>query len=213
MGKFLKREASDSLKLSSELVARKTSPVGHEHESIRVTSSGGDSASGDVQSEDILASATGGPPKGEERSLEVANTLLHYLNGRGSAWGPARSPASESGVDAVASGPAGTMQIQVTAVTSNPGFWRDLSKSSAVAISSSAAAAADEIMKSIEKKAARLSTKDIALALDAGRAVGLALEVVVDSFRDRHQLATKAFGFSSVWLVGPVASIVYQLDA
>ena len=179
----------------------------------------GRSSSATLQNDALLdITVVGSSPQGEEDTRAACQVLKERLNADGSNWDkivPGREPA-----DCVLVGgkdPNRTLEIQVVRAVVSQDLWRKLNSMGSVQNVLSSADAVTELGQAIEKKARdtkipRQLRSKLVLALDATRVPGLAFDAVVREFRSIHVDSVRAHGFAAIWLVGPVARLVWRLD-
>lgn len=103
--------------------------------------------------------------------------------------------------------------VQTVTVPIAEPFWREASKDSA-RTNVPVASAAEWFKLAIEKKAQRISPADrgqMILSLDIRNVGVLASASVVREYIDRHGPPSQAYGFASVWLVGPTLAYCTRL--
>jgi hypothetical protein len=160
----------------------------------------------------------GSSPQGEEDTRAACQILKERLNADGANWDqivPGREPADCALVDGKDHNR--TLEIQVVRAVVSQDLWRKLNATGSVQNFISSADAATELRRAIEKKARdtqipRPLRSKLVLALDATRLPGLAFDAVVREFRSIHVESARAHGFAAIWLVGPVARLVWTLD-
>jgi hypothetical protein len=176
-------------------------------------------SSATLQGEGALdMSIVGSSPQGEADTRAVCRLLKDRLNAEGSHWDqviPGREPADCVLVHAGEQ--RETIEVQVVRACASQDLWRELNSAGCVQKSLSPADAAAEIRKAIETKARdakipRQLRLELVLALDATRLPGLAFDETVHQFRSTHLDWVRSCGFASVWLVGPLPSLVWRLD-
>jgi len=217
LGRLFRRRrkvvSGGTLTPNGRLVARKISQ--DETESIRVVDRRGRSSEAEIdKSGNLSHSITGPSPRGEEGSLDVCSLLVERLNKEGSTWGrPFRPDGADRGVDCVAEDHEKKLHIQVTRIPSRS-IWRKLAMLGSVGSQITVGEAAQDLFNAIQNKQS-IPPHDrpaITLAIDSMDNPGHATPQVVKSFRRRYAHYVDSLGFSSVWVVGPVAAYVLRLD-
>ena len=200
--------------MKGRLVAKKISKDGSD--AIRIADGPDRSISVDQAPDGMLNYQAKAPaPQGEEKSLCACQTLIHKLNENDADWSqPIRPKGPESGVDGEATNSSGeVLSIQVTRPAPSP-LWRELSTTGCVASNQYLHDASDSLISAIKAKAKKIPPNDrisITLALDVSDTPYLETDGVVADCRQRHSYDIRLLGFSSVWLVGEIPSLTYQL--
>jgi hypothetical protein len=94
-------------------------------------------------------------------------------------------------------------------------FWRKLSDQGSAIVDYSAESVANELMRTILKKAGKYpiaQRKHLTLVLDAARTPSHTFQRVMDVFHQLHLKDCQEIGFAQIWVVGPQDSIVQRLD-
>ena len=148
-------------------------------------------------------------PQGEENSDSSVRTLISILNLNGEGWSdPRRLEGRESGVDFEATGPRGTLRLQVTRLPHDPALFKAASRQGHVVRQVDGVRLAAEIWQAVQHKAAKTSAKDrlaITLFLDASRSLGYDLPQTHLEFFQRYQPEALALGFEDILLVGTMS--------
>lgn len=200
--------------MQGRLVVKKISQDGSD--AIRIADGPNRSVSADQAPDGMLHyQATAPAPQGEETSLRACQILVHKLNENGADWlPPTRPKGPEQGVDGEARRSNGeVLRVQVTRPAPSH-LWRELSTTGSVTNTLNLREASDSLMSAIMDKAAKIPPKDcasITLALDVSDTPYLATDGVVTDCCQRHGSTIRQLGFSSVWLVGEISSLTYQL--
>jgi hypothetical protein len=209
-------EVAESATMTSRAVAHKQPEGGGSvGEGVRISGPGDRTASGDVSSPVAASYAIGGQsPRREEGSLETASLLVAKLAEQGDIWGHPVE-VDDADVDCRSTRDGESLDIQVTRAM-DPTVWQQLHRAGEVVAETEVDELADGVLAAIQKKARRLPLAQraaLVLAIDAHDTPILAISEVVGSFRRRHMETTEQLGFRSVWVVGPTAELVHQLDA
>jgi len=154
----------------------------------------------------------GGAPSRDHAELRVARNLVDRLNQFGADW---QSPElvradarQERGVDCIARNSSGQkLLIQVT--TTEREVWRE--RENTHERSADIRGVVEAIRAAIEAKVTR-ADPEITLALDATDSPRAAFRPVVDAFRAQYGSWAGRVGFKEIWIVGPTAALVNQLD-
>jgi hypothetical protein len=159
--------------------------------------------------------AIGPAPQGEETSLRACQILVQKLNENGADWlPPTRPKGPERGIDGEARRSSGeVLRIQVTRPAPSH-LCRELSTAGSVANTLHLREASNSLMSAIVGKAAKTPPKDrgsITLALDVSDTPYFATDGVVADCCQRHGSTIRQLGFSSVWLVGEISSLMYRV--
>ena len=162
----------------------------------------------------IVLDLKGIAPRNEQDSDEVGAILVSAL----SAAGPPilLVGRGEQDDDLVLEESNSRIGVQVVRAMTDPGFWRDLSRTGSVSrITLTPALAADALRTAITHKASIPSAQRprLILALDALRIPALALAAVVEEFRSTHGAWCQQLGFRAIYVVGPDPSFVARLDS
>jgi len=158
----------------------------------------------------------GSSPQGEEDTRTACELLRERLNGDGGHWGsilPGREPADCTLVDS--NDPNCTLDVQVVRAIASQTLWQELNKSGSAQLSLSPVDAGVEIRGAIELKLKKIPTgmrQNLVLALDATRLSSLAFDGIVREFRSANLTWAASHGFAAIWLVGPLARLVWRLD-
>jgi hypothetical protein len=190
--------------------------------SVRVTDSGAHSISADVaEADDVIVLLSGPPSVGESNVQRACVVLVEYLRQNGEKWANprviARSDSNrETGVDCIVEGPAGTsLQIQVVRADLSPRLWECLSTVGRLQGRYDPGEIAGALRTAIDHKAkrtARAQRETLTLVLDATLIASHAMQPGVENFRRLSHEWAAGLGFSSIWIVGPVAQLVWRLD-
>lgn len=211
-----KRDLAGTVGATGKLIARKISADKTEEEVIRVVNGHLRSSSIELDEQGNLRhSIQGTSPRGEDGSVEVCNLLIERLNSDGACWGAASQPKGrERGIDCEAMYGARTLQIQVTRLPARR-MWAALANRRAVSCQTTVDGAADELRKAIKhKESTPLADRpSITLAINALDTAGHALPAVAEHFRHKYGAEMSNLGFESIWIVGPIVSLVMRLDA
>jgi hypothetical protein len=186
-------------------------PIG---EAVRIAGPGKREASGDVVSE-VLATQdiSGAAPHGEEGALETATLVVEKLRELGEEWSQP-SEVGDKDVDCRATGPSGSLDIQVVRAAASD-TWKTLNRDRGAEQVTSPNDLADALLAVAEKKAARLPAaqrRNLVLAIDARDTPAFAMAGIADSFRQRHLDEAAHLGFRAMWVVGPTVELVVRLD-
>jgi hypothetical protein len=155
-----------------------------------------------------------GTGPGKDRSeLRVARLLVDRLNELGGAWHDPQlelaGAREERGVDCVAQNDAGDdLLIQVT--TTERELWHVRNRNPQAVRQENLNRVVAAVRAAIEHKAT-YADRDIMLALDATDSPRAALPAVAAEFRQLHGTWASGIGFASIWLVGPLVSLVSSL--
>ncbi len=158
----------------------------------------------------------GPSPQGEEDTLAACQLLREHLNLAGANWASikaGREPADCVLLDADDEHRA--LEVQVTRAIASQRLWKTLSRQGAVQSSLTAAEAASEMKNAIEAKCRKIPRdmrSKLVLALDATRLASLAFDSTVREFRSQWTQWAASQGFAGIWLVGPLSTLVWQLD-
>lgn len=159
---------------------------------------------------------TGQPPRNEEDSLAVSDRLVRYLNIGGEHWSnPVPGVADVDAISTDRTNPAMRLSIQVVRASTDRNFWQTLGRDGAAEKIQDVAAASNELISTIRKKAGRYPAaqrSSLTLVLDAGRTPNHTFKEVHDLFAQTHRDECCSFGFSSVWIVGAMDELVNRLD-
>jgi hypothetical protein len=177
-------------------------------EAVRVIRGGSDPRVADA---DLSASGgledriEGRASRKDDSELRVAQTLVEHLNADGAQWGQVelRRGREDDGDQA--------LRIQVT--TPERAVWKQLASAGEVRRSDNTTERAVAAIKAaIEGKLLFAGTASIVLALDSTDSPSYALAGVADAFGAAHGQWASEAGYASIWLVGPVASLVHRID-
>jgi hypothetical protein len=152
----------------------------------------------------------------------TAAILVRALRQAGGDWGEPegkRDDEREEGVDCYvrtradgASIPKDRDWLRIQVTTPEREAWRDIVTTGAAKDSSAVADLVGELVAAIEKKKTR-ADPTVILALDATHAAQYTFRSVVDSFRAGYSPSSDGRNFAAIWLVGPMAHLVFRLDA
>jgi hypothetical protein len=161
----------------------------------------------------VTFGAAGSGSHGEGDTRATCERLVRVLNSDGGKWSP---PANGIGdVDCVSedSATGQRLQMQVVRALVDPEFWKSLSRNGSSERTATLTEAADLLFDAIQKKAAIPARQrpELALVLDANRTSAFAFQDVVEKFEHRHGAAVRSLGFASIYVVGPVDSLVKLL--
>lgn len=160
---------------------------------------------------------------GETGVLNACYILIQTLNKHGSNWDrpidrSQNDSKKEEGVDCIAldrEDQSKTLKMQVTRVTSNREYWRNLALKIAVSKEISTEDCVNEIFQSIDNKSESIpmdQRNDLILVLDSTIAQQYCYESVIKTFRENYGEESKSLGFKGIWLVGPSHHLTWQLD-
>jgi hypothetical protein len=156
----------------------------------------------------------GAAPRNEDDVQQVCDTFRDKLTASGQRWGRFRIVPPMSDVDAKADGPDGeVLRVQVRRVM-GPDEYASLGRAGSVTTQSTDQTAADAIRAAVDAKAKKLTTAQrnaLVLLLDANRTPSFVLATVIERFRLAHGPWADRLSFQAVWIVGPTASLTYQL--
>jgi hypothetical protein len=206
------KDVGGDLRMSGKLVARKISS--DNTEAIRVADDQQRSSEADVDRQGNLRhSITGKSPRGEEGSCAICSLLVERLNKTGGNWGLPTKPDHEYGVDCDTTDGLAALHIQVTRLPDRS-MWAGLGRHGAFSKKTTVEQAADDLRQAIRHKQSipPLQRSAVTLAIDAMDVPGHAVPSVAEVFRKRHGAEVSRLGFQSIWVVGPTADLVEQLD-
>jgi hypothetical protein len=183
-------------------------------EAVRVIRGGSDPRVADANlsaSRGLEDRIEGRASRKDDSELRAAQTLVEHLNADGAQWGQVElRRGREDGVDAVAYDGGQALRIQVT--TPERAVWKQLASAAEVRRSDNTTERAVAAIKAaIEGKLLFAGTASIVLALDSTDSPSYALAGVADAFGAAHGQWASEAGYASIWLVGPVASLVHRI--
>ena len=193
----------------------------HQRESkaigFRESARQGRTASADQIKDGALSyTLNGNSPQGEEDTLSACRILVNTLNKAGGNWH--QPTIGDGAVDCQAvdrQSDERKLCVQIVRAIVDTEFWKTLNLEGKIERNDYPKALAEQIKSAIDAKARKIpktSRRGLVLALDATRLPGLGFEAVVEDFRSRWGLWAETLGFDSVWLVGPLESLTWQLD-
>lgn len=215
----MKIDRGDQVTLSEALVAHKRGADGTE--ALR-TVNGLQSASADYSPGSPPSFTLAGQNQHEEQGvLGACSILLERLAREGEVYSALRTFEGVPGVDCVADGLTGSINMQVTRAVRGD-FRAELATAPDRRVSRIYAddeEAADIIRDAIQDKAEKLrklkppvDLSSIVLVLDSRETLGHVLHKgVTASFLQRHGEWARGIGFRAIWLVGPTADLVVRL--
>jgi hypothetical protein len=163
-------------------------------------------------------SILGSSPQGEEDTLSACRMLIKVLNASGANWSeptPGQGIVDCEAVDAKF--PDRKLSIQVIRAISDQDLWKKLNiQGSFDDLNVSKDQLVNHLRDAIMKKAAAIPQgirRGLTLALDATRLPVLGFQDVAEEFKCQFGPWSKSLGFESVWLVGPLESLTWRLDA
>jgi hypothetical protein len=205
---------SDSATLNDDdVIVQKRGLAGSE--GVRVERGGDDprSASADIDEAGVVNDTIAGRASPKELSeLRAAQTLVQRLDANGEKWQAAQMRTGhEDGVDCIALGDDGDkLQMQMT--TPERSAWAALARSANFDRNEDVDRSVEAVRAAMAHKKSR-AHPSIVLVIDATDSPRYALRSVAERFRQTYAHEANACGFAAVWLVGPVAEMVYRLDA
>ncbi len=157
----------------------------------------------------------------EQGILEACSILLECLARQGAPCSALRMVEGEPGVDCLADGPTGTINMQVTRAVRGD-FRSELAAAPDRTVFrryADDAEAADAIRDAVRDKFGKLmklkppiDLSRITLVLDARETLIFVLNKgVAASFLQRHGAWAQGLGLQAIWLVGPTADLVVRL--
>jgi hypothetical protein len=215
----IKVEVNDRLPISDALVGHKRGADGTE--ALRTVDSL-QSAGADYSPGSPPAFTLQGENRhGEQGALAACSVLLEHLSSHGEVYSAVREVKGERGVDCVADGPTGTINVQVTRAVRGD-FRADLATAPDRTVSrgyEDVHEAADDLRDAVRDKFDTLMKLKppvdlgrITLVLDSRETLSHVLNKgVAASFQQRHGPWAQGLGFHAVWLVGPTADFVVRL--
>jgi hypothetical protein len=176
--------------------------------------SDGRAASADCDDGLLSYSVSGSSPQGEESTLEVCKLLIQKLNLDGSAWDePVQVKGSDVDCETTdINNPSQRLQIQVVRAIADQELWKYLNTRGTAQESNVDPSILRSYIEKAIKKKEKSARKGLTLVLDATLLPGIALDEVIEVFRDQRSAWASSLGFEGIWLVGPVNELVQRLD-
>jgi hypothetical protein len=161
----------------------------------------------------------GRPIQGEGDTKPVGQVLAQAMSASGEQWEVADEPA-DGVVDCVlrdCSAPTRHLEVQVVRAIADPKLYQKLAAGQEVTEANiDPVEVAGRLFEAVTKKADRLPGQvrcGLILALDATRVSVCTMSSVIEEYRRCFGTQTRSLNFAQVWLVGPMASMTYRLDA